>query len=419
MNRTYKIFRQALRGITSNLVRSALTTLGLVIGISTVIMVFSIGEGFKSYLTAQIENFGTNTVFIGTKVPATTKARNGGSSNNGPTSALVSITSFRNEDIEDIRRLPNIAGAYGAVTGQKVVSFNNVTKNAIILGADASRFDIDKGKLRSGRFYTASENASAAQVALLGHDIADDLFGQNDPVGKTLRVGEYNFIVIGVYERRGSLGFSNDDEQVFVPLFTAQKKLLGIDYLVLGVAQVKDQSMAEVTAEDIRYAMRKNHSIIDAVKDDFEVTTQAQGLSTLDTILNGIRFLLVGIAAISLLVGGVGIMNIMYVVVTERISEIGLKKALGATEADIRDEFLIQALLITLVGGVLGIIVGAGLSFVVSKIAASFNFDWAFVVPMSGILLGVGVSGSIGILFGVFPARKASKLNPIQALGHE
>ncbi len=204
-----------------------------------------------------------------------------------------------------------------------------------------------------------------------------------------------------------------------MPLFTAQKKLLGIDHLVLGIAQMKDQTIAEATAEDMRFIIRKNHGITDPAKDDFEVMTQAEGLETLDTILNAIKFLLIAIGAISLVVGGVGIMNIMYVIVTERTAEIGLKKALGATQKDIRDEFLIEALLVTLIGGILGILVGTMMSFIVAQIAKAFNFDWKFVVPLSGIIIGVGVSGTIGMIFGVFPARKASRLDPIQALGHE
>ncbi len=188
MSRLIRIFFQAVRALTSNMVRSTLTTLGIIIGIATVIMVFSIGEGFKSYITSQIENFGTNTVFIQTRVPPTTKARNGGPANNGPQSTVIAITTFKNKDIEDIKRLPNVNGVYGAVTGQKVVSYQNVTKNAIIFGASPARFDIDRGKIETGRAYNEAENAAAAQVAVLGSDIAKDLFGQNDPINKIIRV---------------------------------------------------------------------------------------------------------------------------------------------------------------------------------------------------------------------------------------
>lgn len=225
--------------------------------------------------------------------------------------------------------------------------------------------------------------------------------------------------MIGIYECRGSFGFSNDDQQVFIPITTAQKKLLGIDHLFYAVAQIEDQNLADVTAEDMRLVIRRNHQIDDPAKDDFTVTTQAQGLDTFNTILQAVTFLLIGIAAISLLVGGVGIMNIMYVVVTERISEIGLKKALGATNSDILWEFLIESVLLTMFGGGLGIAFGAFVSYGISFVAIKLNFDWAFSIPVLGIILGLGVAGGIGLVFGVFPARRASKLDPIEALRAE
>jgi putative ABC transport system permease protein len=215
------------------------------------------------------------------------------------------------------------------------------------------------------------------------------------------------------------LGFSNDDQQVYIPLVTAQKKLLGIDHLLYMVAQTKDPNQTAPVAEDIRLILRRNHGISDPAKDDFNVQNQAQSLDTFNTILQGITFLLIAIAAISLLVGGVGIMNIMYVVVTERISEIGLKKALGAKPADILSEFLVEAVLLTIAGGILGIGFGALVSFVISKGATAYGLPWAFSVPLSGIALGMGVSGGIGLLFGVFPARRAAKLDPIEALRYE
>jgi ABC-type antimicrobial peptide transport system permease subunit len=413
--------KQAVRGLLMNPVRTGLTTLGIVIGIATVIIVLSAGEGFRSFINAQVDAFGTNTISVQTKVPPTTKTRNGGFDGSGGNAAsqAVTITTLKNRDVEDIKLIPYIDHAYGAVITQKVTSYQGVSKNAFIFGADPERFLVDKGVLSSGRPYTDSENNGAAQVAILGHDIAQDFFADQDPIGKFIRVGEYNFLVIGVYERRGSFGFSNDDQQVFVPLNTAQKKLAGIDYLFFILAQVKDQNFAEVAAEDMRSVLRRNHAISDPVKDDFEVQTQAQGLETFNTVLAGITFLLIAVAAISLLVGGVGIMNIMYVVVTERISEIGLKKALGAKPFDILMEFLIESMLLTVFGGGVGILIGAGISYFVSVLAQSFGFAWVFAVPVYGIVLAVGVAGAIGLLFGVLPARRASLLDPVEALRYE
>lgn len=416
----FNAFKQAIRGLTTNPGRTALTTLGIVIGIATVIIVLSAGAGFNSFINAQLQALGTNTLTVETRLPPTTKAlSNGsGSSASGPGDLATPVTTLKNRDVDDIKRIPNVVDAYGAVIGQKVTSYKNVSKNALIFGADASRFNIDQSVIAEGRPYTEQENAAAAQVAILGSDIATDLFGDEDPINKTIRIGTYNFTIIGVYEKK-ALSLGGEGQQIYVPLETAQKKLLGIDYLFYLVASARDNSQAEATAEDIRMVLRQNHDIKDPNKDDFAVNTQASNLSTFNTILNGVTFLLIAVAAISLLVGGVGIMNIMYVVVTERISEIGLKKSLGAKNSDILYEFLIEAILLTVVGGVLGILLGAAVSFGVALIARSFGFEWAYSVPISGIVLGVGVSSGIGLIFGVFPARSASKMNPIDALRYE
>jgi putative ABC transport system permease protein len=413
-------FKQAFKSLFANPARTGLTTLGIVIGIATVILVLSAGEGFKSYLNLQIEAFGTNTIFVQTKVPQTTRARNtGGGNTDSDRASTVAITTFKNLDLAEIRRAGNVKNVYGAVMGQKIVSYKQVAKNAFFMGAGPERFEIDKGKLARGRFFTDVDNKAVAQVAVLGHDIADDLFGQDEAVGKMVRVGESNFEVIGVYQRRGSFGFSNDDQQLFVPLLTAQKKLLGIDYIQFAVVEVENPKLAEATAEDLTLAMRRSHQITNPDKDDFLVQTQAQGLSTFNTILAGATFLLIAIAAISLLVGGVGIMNIMYVIVTERIAEIGLKKALGAKYKDILREFLLEAILLTFTGGFFGVVLGSLLAWAVSVVASSFGFAWKLIIPFSAVVLSFGVATGIGLVFGVFPARRAAKLDPMEALRQE
>ena len=419
MNNTY--FKQAYRGITASPSRTILTTLGIVIGIGTVILVLAAGEGFKSYINGQVDAFGSNTVFIQTSIPSSTKARSSASSstpNNGASNA-VPITTLKSRDILDIKNIPNVKNAYGAGIGQQTVTYGNVSKSTFIFGSDASRFDIDKGVIEKGRGFIEEEDISLAQVAVLGSDIASNLFGDVDPIDKFIRVGNYNFKVIGVYARRGSLGFSNDDEQVFIPITTLQKKILGIDYLFYGVVELDDNSKADATSLDIADVLRRNHYISDPSRDDFKVATQADSMSTFDTILSAVTFLLIAIATISLVVGGVGVMNIMYVVVTERIGEIGLKKALGARNRDILYEFLIEAILLTIIGGFIGILGGAFFAFIISKIAQSMGLIWDFIVPIWGIILSFSVSMLIGIIFGVFPARNASRLNPIDALNKE
>ena len=220
-------------------------------------------------------------------------------------------------------------------------------------------------------------------------------------------------------KEEGVFGMSNDDEQIFIPLSTLQKKILGIDYLFYSVVELVDNNQAEATQLDINEILRKNHYISDPAKDDFRVQTQNQSMEMFNTILKAVTFLLLAIAAISLIVGGVGVMNIMYVVVTERIGEIGLKKAIGARNKDILFEFLVEAILLTLIGGLIGIIGGAFIAFITSVVAKSFGIGWSFSVPIWGVLLSFSVSMAIGVIFGVFPARNASHLNPIEALNKE
>ncbi len=412
-----KILTQSLNALRANKGRTLLTMLGIVIGIGTVVLVLSAGAGFRSLIDSQVATLGTNTLFIQTRVPPTTKNRAANSQGPGAAFSGITISSFKQRDLDDIKKLQNVVGAYGIVTGQAVASYRSNKKTSIYYGASAERFEIDKSKLAAGRFYTESEDNGGAQVVILGSKVASDLFKQDDPIGKLLKIGTLNFQVIGVYEAQGAL--SGNDDLLFIPLATAQKKLLGIDYLSVGIVALQDINSADSTAEQIKLLMRDNHSITNPDKDDFTVQTQAEALETFNTIFSGITYLLIAIAAISLIVGGVGIMNIMYVVVTERTAEIGLKKAIGARESDILTEFLVEAILVTVFGGIVGIALGSLLGFIVSLIAQSANLDWTFTVPISGIFLAFGVSAAIGIFFGVFPARSASKMDPIEALRYE
>ena len=410
-----KALRQSIKAIKSNPVRTVLTTLGIVIGISTVIMVLSAGAGFRSLINNEIQSLGSNTLFIKTRVPPTTKNR---ASTLSP-GISVGITTFKQRDLDDIKKLNNVANDYGMVTGMAISSYRDNQKGAIYYGSSAERFIIDQHTLKEGRFYTASEDVGAAQVVILGSNIASDLFVQDDPLGKLIRVGNLNFQVIGVYNAQGSVGGQGADDSIYMPLGTAQKKMLGVDYITVGVVQLKNVNLADATASQISATLMHNHSITDPAKDDFIVMTQAQVLDIYNTIFNGITILLIAIASISLIVGGIGIMNIMYVVVTERTAEIGLKKALGATNSDILKEFLIESILVTVLGGIIGIIFGALLSWLVSVVAIANGLGWIFTVPLYAIIIAVGVSAAIGISFGVLPARAAAKLDPIEALRYE
>lgn len=418
----FRALRQSIQILFANPVRTILTTAGIMIGIATVIMVLSAGAGFQSLVNNQLQAYGTNTLFVETRVPPTTKNRNAGamSADTGRAMSPVPITTFTTRDLDDIKQLNNVVDDYGMVIGQEAASYRNVAKNVLFYGASAARFQIDKGTLKEGRFYTAAEDTGGAQVVILGSQLADDLFGPSglDPVGQIIRFGDLNFQVIGVYNPLGALSGGSDD-MLYMPLTTAQQKVLGINYLLMGIVQVRDPNLSDATAENIRILLRRNHDITDPAKDDFLVETQAQAMDTFNTIFNGITILLIAIAAISLIVGGVGIMNIMYVVVTERTAEIGLKKALGARDADILLEFLVESVLVTLLGGAVGIGLGSLLGWLVAVIATANGLAWTFSVPGYAIAIGVGVSAVIGISFGVFPALSAAHMDPIEALTHE
>ena len=406
--------QQAFRALLANKARTLLTTLGIMIGIATVILVLSAGAGFRELINKEIDTFGTNTLYIQTKVPSNNKNR----SPQSEVSSGVTVTSFKQRDLDDIKKLPNVVNSYGMVLGQAAASYRSNNKTSIYVGTSATMFEIDKNKLQAGRFFTAAEDASGAQVAVIGYKIAVSLFGQDDPIGKILRIGSLNFQVIGVYEASSGMSGGNDD-YIYIPLVTAQKKMLGINYLLQGVVQVEDNNLSAVTAEDIKNVMRRNHNITNPDKDDFEIMTQEQVMDIINTIFDSITILLIAIAAISLIVGGVGIMNIMYVVVTERTAEIGLRKALGAKNSNILQEFLVEAVVVTLIGGIIGILFGAFLTWVLTSIAVASGLAWTFVLPLYAVGIGFGVSALIGISFGVLPAVNASKMDPIEALRHE
>lgn len=399
--------------------RTVLTTLGIVIGISTVILVLSAGAGFRSLINAQVDALGSNTLFVQTRVPPTTKNRAAGSRGAGGSFSGVTITTLKQRDLDEIKKVPNVVNDYGIVTGMAVSSYRDNKKSTIYYGASADRFVIDQHTLKEGRFYTKAEDSGAEQVVVLGSKLATDLFNQEDPLGKLVRIGSLNFQVIGVYNPQGGIGGGMDDELAYIPMGTAQKKMLGIDYMSIVIIQVQDVKLNDVTMANITSILMRNHNITDPAKNDFEIQSQAQALDTFNVIFNGITILLIAIAAISLIVGGVGIMNIMYVVVTERTAEIGLKKALGAKNKDILNEFLIESVLVTVIGGIIGILLGSFLGWLVSLIATANSLDWTFLVPLYAIGIGFGVSAAIGIGFGVLPARSAAKMDPITALQYE
>nr|AQS29920.1 hypothetical protein [uncultured bacterium] len=396
-----------------NKVRTALTVLGIVIGISAVITVMSAGQGIKGFIVQQVETFGTDIIEVEIKVPSTSHT----STENAMGQATgIEITTLKLEDDEAIRKLPNIKNSYAGVMGQQLVSAEGENKQIVLFGVSASFNEIDKTKLAAGRFFTDEEDKSLANVAVIGPKVKEKIFGDNDFLDQWIKVGHQKFKVIGLMESRGaSFGFDMD-EMIFVPVRTLQKKIMGIDHLTFIMAQVYDTNIMDQTAAEMTDLMRQQHNITDPDKDDFAVMSMTEALEMLDAVFWAITLLLMAVAGISLVVGGVGIMNIMYVSVLERTYEVGLRKAMGAKRINILLQFLWEAIIITFLGAVFGVIFGIVLSWLIAIVANAQGFPWRFVILPSSLLLASSVAGLIGLLFGVFPARTAANMDPVEAL---
>jgi len=408
-----KISWQSLR---AHKLRSALTILGIVIGITAVVLVFTAGEGLKGILSAQIEQWGSDFVEVEVKVPSVSKT----SSENATSMTMgVNITTLKEADAEAIKKHPNIQNAYSAMIGQAMVTRGEQSKTKQIWGVSASYIDIDTSKVATGRFFTEAEDNSLAKVVLIGQKIKEDYFGETNPIGQNLKIGRSNYKVIGVMAERGAIMYMDMDDFIYMPLRTLQKLVMGVDHVVFIIADLKDQNLAQATADDLTLLMRNRHNITNPSKDDFAVTTREEMLEMFNTIFSGVTLLLMAIVAISLIVGGVGIMNIMLVSVTERTNEIGLRKAVGASPYQIRNQFLWEAIFLTFSGGLVGIILGIIISFLTALIANSQGLSWPFVIKPGALLIAVFASTLIGLIFGYFPAKKAANLDPIEALRFE
>ena len=394
--------------------RTALTTIALGIGIASVVIIMSAGNGLESMIVGELDIYSPNTLNIEVRVP--------GKGETGSATSMASgviITTLKNKDMEKIGKHENIDEVYNYVTGQEVIKYGSENKTVIIFGYGASAPKVEKIELSEGRFYTEDEEESLSQVLVLGWDVKQDLFGDDDAIGKNVNMHGKSFRVVGVMVERGaSFGF-DFDSIVYVPTRTVQKKLLGTDYAIGINARVIDMGRVESTKEDIEYLLRENHDITDMDKDDFKVTTMEEIREMMETILSGITLLLVALVCISLLVGGVGITNIMYVTVAERTFEIGLRKAVGAKSRDIMWQFLFEAMILTFAGGVVGTILGIIISFAIYYGAVSYGLDWSFSVSIFSVILAIVFSTFVGLFFGIYPAKKASALDPIVALRKE
>ncbi len=405
---TSALFRHKLRAV--------LTILGITVGITSVIVVLSAGRAIEDFIVGQVTMFGTDYINVEVKIPSTAHVS---SENISGMSQGVTVTTLKEKDAQELKELPNVRDVYSGQTGQAVFSYKDQNKVVLIFGVTASFDEIDSGEVGEGRFFSDAEDKSLARVVVLGSNLKKKLFGEEEAIGKMVKVKKQNYRVIGVMRERGSAGIFSMDDIAILPLRTLQKLILGVDYVQFIYVQVEDTSLSDVTVLDITSRMRELHEIDDPKKDDFAVMSAAEGLALLGTISGAIKILLFALASISLVVGGVGIMNVMYVAVAERTFEIGLRKAIGAKRKDILSQFLAEAVAITFLGGIAGTILGTLISFLVSIIANSLGFAWKFHLSPQYIMLAVGASVLVGLISGIYPARAASRLEPIVALKRE
>lgn len=409
LSETIKLSFSVLR---TNKARSFLTGLGIIIGIASVIVIISAGAGAQSLIVNQLNSVGTNLIGI---LP-------GASDSNGPPTSVfgVVITSLKYEDAEAIaKQVPNVAAVSSYNSGYATFSYQNSSLDGTYYGVMSSYVEVEDTSVIKGRFFTAEEDRSSARVIVLGSEMAKDLFGDQDALGEKVRVNKEFFEVIGVMVERGSSGFSNYDGMAFMPAQTAQKIMLGLRYANFIRVKINDQSNLDQAVSDISLLLRDRHNIGTGEVNDFSVRNTADAIKTLTSITDALKFFLAAIAGISLLVGGIGVMNIMLASVNQRIREIGLRKAVGAKKGDIMVQFLAESIALTLFGGVVGIIIGSVISFLVALIARYLGYNWDLVVSPFSILMGFGVAFAVGVVFGIYPARKASQLNSIEALRYE
>ncbi|MEK7117777.1 MAG: ABC transporter permease [Patescibacteria group bacterium] len=389
--------------------------LGIVIGISSVILLMSIGTSAQRMIIDQVEGIGSNLVFV---IPGGTPKN---SKSSPPASILgIVIKTLNEKDLEDFRREPSINNVAADNHGQARVVYGSNDVSATYSGVTGDYFNIINLKVGKGNPITRNDDKALNKVTVLGPEIAKTLFGSVDPIGKSIRMKGLSFRVTGVLDEKGLGVFGADlDNMVFIPMSVSQKQLLGTNYYRSMTVEAKSEYTIEFVKSRMTSILRQNHNITDPDKDDFTIRTQEDVLSLLGNITSILKIFLTSIAAISLVVGGIGIMNIMLVSVIERTREIGLRKALGATNNDILQQFLTEAIIITSIGGIIGILFGALLT-VIAYFGISYAVDgWVFALPFSAIALGFLVASGTGLIFGIYPARQAAKKNPIEALRYE
>jgi putative ABC transport system permease protein len=406
----------SIKTLLANKVRSFLTMLGIIIGVAAVIIIMAVGAGAQSLILAQVKTLGTDKIGV---LP-------GSSDDDGPpTSAMgIVITTLKYEDALALNKktnVPNLVDVVAYSKGVATVTWENHSYDTNISGTTVGYIPVEGGEVDKGRFFNEEEERNLSRVAVLGSTVKEELFGDSEALGKRIKIKKHSFEVIGIMKERGTVALQDYDDQIFIPIKTMQKIVEGVNHLGMIRAKVDHEENIDRAIDDMEMTLRDQHDISDqsGEDDDFTVRSAAQALDMITIVTNALKYFLAAMGALALLVGGIGIMNIMLVNVSERTKEIGLRKAVGANNKNILLQFLTEAITVTVLGGIIGIIMGVFISFLIAVGAHVLGYDWELIISPWSIILGVGVSASVGIIFGLYPARKAALLEPVEALRYE
>lgn len=402
----WECIRISLRSIVSNKLRSFLTMLGIIIGVAAVISMVAIGEGATSSVTSQINSLGSNLLIVSS----------GQARQDGISRGAGSLNNLKLEDASAIEKLDSVAGVVPSVSTQGQLVWRNSNYNTGVEGTTASFPEVRQAPVQQGRFINHFEVEKGSNVAVVGTTVVENLFGSgnSNPIGQTIQINQLPFTIIGVLASQGNSGMTNNDDRIMIPITTAMNRLTGSTTIRNIYISAKSEKLIDKAQFDIRQTLRAQHALTRNEDDDFQINSQSQILETAQGVTGVMTALLSGIAAISLVVGGIGIMNIMLVSVTERTREIGIRKAIGATRGDILQQFLIESIILSLLGGILGILIGVGTAELLSKLA-----HLTIALTLKPMVYAFLSSMCVGIIFGVYPAQKAAKLKPIDALRYE